>query len=82
MYFPHQFINWTSQFPSLRLLVGIVHFYSNFKRIFYKQTVDNLIIRRFECKAASDLVLQCLPMSHKKDARLIWVKESLEQPLF
>ena len=24
--------------------------------------------------AASDLVLHCLPMSHKKDARLIWVK--------
>ena len=23
--------------------------------------------------AASDLVLHCLPMSHKKDARLIWV---------
>ena len=24
--------------------------------------------------AASDLGLRCLPMSHKKDARLIWVK--------
>ena len=24
--------------------------------------------------AASGLVLHCLPMSHKKDARLIWVK--------
>ena len=24
--------------------------------------------------AASDLVLHCLPMFHKKDARLIWVK--------
>ena len=24
--------------------------------------------------AASDLVLHCLPMSHKKDARHIWVK--------
>ena len=24
--------------------------------------------------AASDLVLHCLLMSHKKDARLIWVK--------
>ena len=23
--------------------------------------------------AAADLVLHCLPMSHKKDARLIWV---------
>ena len=25
------------------------------------------------CFAASDLVLHCLPLSHKKDARLIWV---------
>ena len=25
--------------------------------------------------AASDLGLHCLPMSHKKDARLIWVNE-------
>ena len=25
--------------------------------------------------AASDLVLHCLPMFHKKDARLIWVKQ-------
>ena len=24
--------------------------------------------------AGSNLVLHCLPMSHKKDARLIWVK--------
>ena len=26
----------------------------------------------------SDLVLHCLPMSHKKDARLIWVKDGLK----
>ena len=26
------------------------------------------------CPTASDLVLHCLPMSHKKEARLIWVK--------
>ena len=26
----------------------------------------------------SDLGLHCLPMSHKKDARLIWVKCSLK----
>ena len=25
--------------------------------------------------AASDLVLHCLPMSYKKEARLIWVNE-------
>ena len=26
------------------------------------------------CSAASDLVLHCLAMSHKKNARLIWIK--------
>ena len=26
------------------------------------------------CLAASDLVLHCLPITHKKNARLIWVK--------
>ena len=26
------------------------------------------------CSAASDLVLHYLPMSHKKDAKLMWVK--------
>ena len=26
--------------------------------------------------AASDLILHCLPMSHIKDARLIWIKSA------
>ena len=26
---------------------------------------------------ASDLVLPCLPLSHKKDARLIWVSSAV-----
>ena len=26
------------------------------------------------CSGAPDLVLHCLPMSYKRDARLIWVK--------
>ena len=42
-----------------------------FYRIFWKQTVETLIRCRF--LVASDLVLHCFPMSHKKDARLIWV---------
>ena len=29
------------------------------------------------CYAESGLGLHCLPMSHKKDARLIWVKHNL-----
>ena len=39
-------INWTSLFPFERLLVGIVHFYSNSNRIFCKHTVETLIRRR------------------------------------
>ena len=38
-------INWTSPFPILELLGGIFHFYSNFKRKFCLQTVENLIRR-------------------------------------
>ena len=29
------------------------------------------------CSVASDLILQCLWMSHKKEARRIWVKTSV-----
>ena len=36
-----------------------------FNRTFFKQTVED---------QTSDLGLQCLPMSHKKDVRFIWVK--------
>ena len=54
-------INWTSPFPFQGLYGGIFHLYSNFKRNFCKQTVENL-------------VLHCLPMSHRKDAKRIWVK--------
>ena len=71
MYFPI-LINWESPIPILGLLGGISHVYSNFKRNISLLTVENLIRRRVF--AASDLVLHCLPMSHKKDARLIWVK--------
>ena len=35
--------------------------------------MENLIRRRGY--AASDLVMHCLPMSHKKDDRLRWVKK-------
>ena len=45
----------------------VLHFYSNFNRPFCEQTVEILI-------AVSDLCLHGLPMSHKKDPRLIWVK--------
>ena len=60
-----------SPFPYLGLLGGISHFYSNFGRTFCNQTVDKPD-QTPHC-AASDLGLHCLPMLHKKGARLIWV---------
>ena len=45
----------------LKVVGCIFQFYSNFKSTFCKQT------------AVPDLVIHCLPMSHKKDARLIRV---------
>ena len=72
MYFPI-LINWTSLFPILGLLGGIFHFFFNFKRNFCLQTVENLHDQTLRF-VASDLVLQCLQMSHKKDTRLNWVK--------
>ena len=51
------------------------HIFPNFSLRFCKQTEKILIIRRvLRRKVASDLDLLCLLMSHKKDARLIWVK--------
>ena len=52
-------------FPILGLLGGIFNFNPNFKRSYCKQTVGNLIRSG----------LHCLPMSHKKEAKLIWVNE-------
>ena len=46
MYFPI-LIKWTRPFPILGLLSGIFHFYINFKRNPFKQTVENLVRRRF-----------------------------------
>ena len=56
----------TSLFQILGVLGGTFHFYSNFNRTFCEQTVETLIRRRV-------LGLHCLPVSHKKDTRLIWV---------
>ena len=63
--FPFLSINWTSPFPILGLLGGFYHFI----QILKETSVSN---KRF---AASDLVLHCLQMSLKEDARFIWVKD-------
>ena len=46
-------------------------FYSNFNRAFYKKHSGDA--DQMPCFAASDLGLQCLSMSDKKEARHIWV---------
>ena len=63
------------EFHSLINKMGQVHFclvvFSFFVQILIGQTVGILI--RCHEKAESGLGLHYLPMSHKKDARLIWV---------
>ena len=56
----------------LRDVGSIFHFYSNFNLTFCKQLVETLIRRR----VLRRLIWVCTvcSMSHKKDARLIWVK--------
>ena len=54
MYFPI-FINWTSPLAILGLLNSIFQFYSNFKRHFCKQTVENLI----SCRILRHLIWFC-----------------------
>ena len=48
------------------------HFYSNLDRTICKHAVRS---------AASGLGLHCLPTSHKKDARLIWVNGARVVPM-
>ena len=47
--------------------------------IFFQILIEHSVSKQwrpcsYAASAASDLDLHCLPMSHKKDARLIWVK--------
>ena len=62
-------MNWTSPFPILGLLGGIFHFYSNL--------IEHSVSKQW--RTWSDAAFcgvwsrfHCLPMSHKRDARLIW----------
>ena len=71
-------ISRTSSFPVLGKSGGIFHFYSNFDRIFCKQIVENP--DQTPRYAVSDPGLHCLPMSHKKDAMLIWVNSAIVIP--
>ena len=42
--------------------------------IFIKISKETSVSKQWRTFAASGLVFHCLPMSHKKEARLIWVK--------
>ena len=63
-------IDWTSPLQILGLLGGIFHFIQVLKETLFTNRGEPDQTLHF---AATDLVLHCLPMSHKKDARLIWV---------
>ena len=61
------FIKWTSPLSFLAALGGIFHFSLNI------MSANRIAPDGMPCFAVSHLGLFCLPMSHKKDARLIWV---------
>ena len=68
---PSILINWTSPFPNLRVSGVLFFFLFYFKQMFLlanSQDPDQTL-----CSAASDLGLHCLPMSRKRNTRLIWV---------
>ena len=69
MHFPHPYVLVESIYI-LGVLGGIFHFYSNKKLLQANSGEPD----QTPCSAASDLVLHCLPISHRKNARLIWVK--------
>ena len=54
----------------LRVSVYFFHFCSMFLKFLQAKSKD---LDQTPHNAASDLGLHCLPMSHKRDARLIWV---------
>ena len=64
-------INWVSPLPFLGPLCVILNFYSIFDEI----SLSKQNSPRWDA-AASHLGLYCLPMSHKRDARLKLVKPS------
>ena len=61
-------INWMSPISILGLLGGIVHFYSNFKRNFCLQTVENLI----RCRFLRHLIWFCTVCRCPTKRTLIW----------
>ena len=65
------FISKMSPFPILRVFDGIFIFFPNFNRTFCKQTEDP--------DAVSYLGLHCLLLSHRKDARLMWVVKLMDK---
>ena len=61
-------ISGASPFPISEVFVVILRFYLNFEKALCQPTLKILIRRRGT--AACDLGMQCLPLSHKRDASL------------
>ena len=53
---------------------GLFYFYSNFNIISCKRTVETLVRSRIWLRL--NLGMDCLSLSPKKDAMLIWIKRS------
>ena len=68
-------IRTTSPFPILRVLCGV--FLSSFQVLIEhtKLKADSKKPDQTPHHAMSDLDLHCLSVSHKKDARLVWIEE-------
>ena len=64
-------INSTSPFPCFGVVVFFFHFFKFLIKNLYANNVDP--DQTPPHSAASDLDIYCLPMTHKKDARLIHV---------
>ena len=63
-------VSWTSSFP-LKAFWVVFFILVKFKLNFLQ--ANNVDPDQTPHKAASDLDLHCLPLSHKKDAMLLWV---------
>ena len=68
---PTILINWTSPFPILGVPGIFFSFLFYFEKIFVLANSEDP-----DQTPRSDLGLHCLPVSHKGDARLIWVNKT------
>ena len=64
-----------SRFDSLPFSLGHIFFSQITSSVFTEQPMDETTLLYSIVPITPGLGLHCLPMSHRKDARLIWVKD-------